>query len=111
MTETHQDDIFQKLMDVIESRKGGDPSVSYVARLMTKGREKISEKIMEEAREVCDAAGENDPAHLTYEICDLFFHALVMASYADISLDQIRSELERRFGTSGIAEKEGRHAT
>ena len=51
---------------------------------------------MEEAQEVCDAAGENDPAHLTYEICDLFFYALVRAGYADISLDRRESHGEKK---------------
>jgi len=101
-------DIFQSLFDVIEARKKSSPESSYVAKLMHRGTEKINSKIIEEADEVCEAALENDKAHLVYEICDLLFHAFVLASYKDIGLDDISTELERRFGTSGLVEKAGR---
>lgn len=101
-------DIFEKLFDVIEDRKKKDPSESYVASLMKKGTEKINSKITEEAAEVCEAALENDKAHLVYEICDLMFHTLVLAGYKDITINDISAELERRFGTSGITEKNSR---
>ena len=101
-------DIFSNLFDVIEERKKSSPETSYVAKLMHKGTEKINSKIIEEADEVCEASLENDRDHLVYEICDLLFHTLVLASYKDIKLDDIRAELERRFGTSGLVEKAGR---
>lgn len=101
-------DIFNSLFEVIEERKKSSPESSYVAKLMHKGTEKINGKITEEAGEVCEAALEEDKAHLVYEICDLLFHTLVLASYKEIKLDDIRAELERRFGTSGLTEKAGR---
>ena len=105
-----QQDIFQKLFDVIESRKKESPDSSYVASLMTKGTEKINSKIMEEAAEVCEAALEEDRDHLVYEICDLLFHTFVQAGHRNVTLIDIRKELERRFGTSGLEEKAGRTA-
>lgn len=101
-------DIFNSLFDVIEERKKSSPDASYVAKLMHRGTEKINSKIMEEAEEVCDAALENDKEHLVYEICDLLFHTFVMASYKEITIDEIKKEFERRFGTSGLVEKAGR---
>ena len=101
-------DIFSSLFEVIEERKKSSPETSYVAKLMHKGTEKINSKITEEAGEVCEAALEEDKDHLVYEICDLLFHTLVLASYKEIKLDDIRAELERRFGTSGLVEKAGR---
>ena len=101
-------DIFSRLFDVIAARKSASPEKSYVAKLMHKGTGKINEKISEEAGEVCEAALEDDKAHLTYEICDLLFHAFVMASYKEITIDDIKTEFERRFGTSGLVEKAGR---
>lgn len=101
-------DIFNRLFEVIEERKNSSPESSYVAKLMHKGTEKINSKIIEEAEEVCEAALEEDRAHLVYEICDLLFHTLVLASYKEIKLDDIRTELDRRFGTSGLVEKAGR---
>jgi len=103
-----ENDIFNKLFAVLESRKSADPSSSYVAGLYAKGVEKIASKIAEEAAEVCEAALEADTKHLTYEICDLFFHTLVLATHKDITLAEIEAELARRFGTSGLEEKASR---
>jgi len=97
--------MFKELFDTIEARKGKDPSESYVASLMAKGTVKINSKIAEEAAEVCEAALEDDKAHLLYEICDLLFHAFVMAGYKDITCEDIEAELRRRHGTSGLVEK------
>ncbi len=101
-------DIFERLFEVIDERKKASPESSYVARLMQRGAEKINGKIIEEADEVCEAALETDREHLVYEICDLLFHTFVLASYKDITIDQIKKEFERRFGTSGLVEKAGR---
>ena len=103
-----EEDIFNRLFKVLEERKNASPETSYVAGLMHKGTVKINSKIVEEAIEVCQAALEDDREHLVYEICDLLFHAFVLASYRDISIDDIKKELERRFGTSGLEEKAGR---
>lgn len=45
---------------------------------------------------------------LIYESADLLYHLLVGLSYCDISPDRVMSELKRRFGTSGIDEKNAR---
>jgi len=104
-----EQDIFDRLFAVIEERKGSSPDSSYVASLMHRGTEKINSKVMEEAEEVCEAALEDDRDHLVHEICDLLFHAFVLAGYRGITLEDIRAELERRFGTSGLEEKAGRN--
>jgi len=101
-------DIFDRLFDVIYDRKMTPSEKSYVASLMQKGTDKINSKILEEAEEVCEAALEDGKEHLTYEICDLLFHTFVLASYRGVGLDEIRGELERRFGTGGLEEKAGR---
>ncbi len=101
-------DIFKMLFEVIEERKKGSSEKSYVAGLMHKGTEKINSKVMEEAGEVCEAALEDDREHLVYEICDLLFHSFVLASHKEIELDDIKKELTRRFGTSGLDEKAAR---
>ncbi len=101
-------DIFDRLFEIIKQRKESDPEKSYVASLFRKGTDKINSKITEEASEVCEAALEDDHDHIIYEICDLIFHTFVLAGYKNITLAEIRDELERRFGTSGITEKAGR---
>ena len=104
------DSMFKELFDTIEDRKGKDPSQSYVSSLMAKGTAKINSKITEEAAEVCEAALEDDKAHLLYERCDLLFHTFVMAGYKNITLEDIENELRRRHGTSGLVEKASRGA-
>lgn len=102
-------DIFDRLFEVIDDRKRQSPDTSYVAKLMHGGAEAINAKVAEEAREVCDAGLGEDKAILVHEVCDLVFHAFVLAGYRDVTLAQIRAEFERRFGTSGLVEKAGRH--
>lgn len=103
-------DIFDKLFEVIDERKKQDAGKSYVSSLFQKGTEKINAKISEEAAETCEAALEDDHDHLVYEICDLLFHTFVLCGHKDIKLEEIRSELARRFGMSGHTEKANRKA-
>ncbi len=84
---------------------------SYVASLLAGGVDKIGAKIVEEAREVVEAAAEpGDPGreHLVKEVADLVFHALVMLGHRDLEWADVEAELGGRFGISGIAEKESR---
>ncbi len=45
---------------------------------------------------------------MIYEVADLFFHTLVLLGYYDLPPERIYAELRRRFGLSGIEEKESR---
>ncbi len=98
-------DILDQVFEVIESRKQASPETSYVARLMAGGAEKINAKILEEAGEVAEAGLADNKEHLTKELCDLLFHAFVLAGHRGVSLDDIRAVLRQRFGTSGLVEK------
>ena len=101
--------IFQSLFDTIEARKTVSPDESYIASLMDGGTEKIAAKIIEESVETTEAALNDEREHIIHEICDLLFHTFVLAGYKNISLAEIEKELERRFGTSGLAEKAQRN--
>lgn len=98
-------DILDKVFDVIEQRKAASPDTSYVAKLMAGGPEKINAKILEEAKEVCEAGLETDRQHLVNEIADLLFHTFVLAAHRGVGLDDIREIFQQRFGTSGLVEK------
>jgi phosphoribosyl-ATP pyrophosphohydrolase len=102
------DDFLDTLENVIRARKGGDPETSYVAKLFTRGRAKIAQKLGEEATETVIAAIRDDRAEITGEAADLIFHLLVLLADADVSLDDVRAELRRREGVSGIDEKASR---
>ena len=103
--------ILLALMDVIAERKARPPERSYVARLLSGGSAAIGAKIVEEASEVVAAADEPGPegrAHLVHEVADLLFHTLVLLGHREVPWTAVEAELARRFGISGIEEKEGR---
>lgn len=107
------DHILARLMAVIADRKANPPAKSYTTSLFQGGVAKIGGKILEEAREVVEAAGEAGEAgrsHLIYEAGDLIYHLFVMLGHRDIALSEVESELARRFGMSGIDEKAARSA-
>lgn len=101
-------DIFQRLTEILESRKGAAADSSYVAKLYAKGDDAILKKVIEEAGEVLLAAKDGDNAHLVYEVADLWFHTLVLLAHKGLSSDDILNELARREGVSGITEKASR---
>jgi phosphoribosyl-ATP pyrophosphohydrolase len=103
-------DSLARLAAVIESRKGGDPDKSYVARLLARGPDAFLKKIGEEATEVVMAAKDGDRRKLVNEVADLWFHSMIaLAHYGAAPADVIR-ELERREGLSGLDEKALRKA-
>ena len=96
---------FDQLLAAIIERRSGDPATSYVAKLTAKGRAKIAQKLGEEAVETVIAAIQNDRAGMVSESADLMFHLAVLLADAGLSFDDIRAELARREGVSGIEEK------
>ena len=107
--------ILPDLMAVIADRKANPPAErSYVVSLLNGGTSKINAKITEEAGEVVEAAdepGQDGRDHLVKEVADLVFHALVLLGLKDIPWSEVEAELARRFGVSGIVEKESRGRT
>lgn len=101
-------DILSELAAVLEERKTQDPESSYVARLYDKGLDAILKKIGEEATETVMAAKDGVPDKIVYEVADLWFHSLVLLAHQGLGPDQVLSELQRRFGLSGLDEKASR---
>lgn len=98
-------DTLGRLESVIAERRGASADSSYVALLFAKGREKIAQKVGEEATETVIAALSGDPAKLTAEAADLLFHLLILLADGGVGIDDVLAELDRRDGISGIAEK------
>ena len=98
-------DILEKLYATIESRKGADKNVSYVAKLFHKGTLKIAQKVGEEAVETVIAAVGEDKEALINEASDLLFHLLILLADKGVTLDEIIHELDTRMGISGLDEK------
>lgn len=106
-------DTFDRLMAQVMQRALEMPEGSYTTKLIRGGVEKMGAKILEEAQEVVDAARESetpDNDHLIYEAGDLIYHLWVLLGSRGIHVDQIRNELARREGVSGLEEKKNRTA-
>ena len=93
-------------------RRDAAPDSSYVASLYAGGLNRILEKIGEEATETVLAAKDATDAGrddaLIHEVADLWFHTLVMLVHLNQQPRWVLDELSRRFGVSGIEEKNSR---
>jgi len=101
-------DVLSRLAAVLEERKAADPGSSYVAGLYHKGLDAILKKIGEEATETVMAAKDGDADKIVYEVADLWFHTLVLLAREGLGPEQVLTELDRRFGLSGLEEKAAR---
>ena len=100
-------EVLARLSDVIEHRKGGDPSASYTAKLLA-DPSLAAKKLGEEAVETVIAATQGDKAALAAESADLIYHWLVVLAAAGVPLDEVAARLEAREGMSGLDEKAAR---
>ena len=99
------DDTLDRLFATIGARRTAPPDSSYTASLFARGRGRIAQKLGEEAVETVIAAMDDDPAKIVPEAADLLYHLLVLLVDAGLTLDEVRAELARREGMSGLAEK------
>jgi phosphoribosyl-ATP pyrophosphohydrolase len=97
-------DTLERLADVIEQRRAGDPDKSYVARLFQKGGDAILKKVGEEATELVMAAKDVERQKIVYEAADLWFHSMLALAWHGIRPAEVLAELERREGLSGLEE-------
>jgi len=89
-------------------RRRADPRVSYTAKLLEGGLDKIGGKVIEEAAETVAAALNETPSRIAAESADALYHLLVLWAAAKVKPGQVWTELARREGTSGLAEKQSR---
>ena len=99
---------------ILERKNTLNDNASKEAKSWTKklldDKELMLSKIREEADEVCVAINEESDEQVIYESADLLYHTLVGLGYRDISPDRVKQELAKRFGMSGITEKESRNS-
>jgi phosphoribosyl-ATP pyrophosphohydrolase len=96
------------LARIVTERAGSPPSESYTAKLLEGGASRTAKKFGEEAVEAVIAATTGDRAGLVAESADVLYHLLVMLHGADVPLEEVLAELERRTGRSGLEEKASR---
>ena len=96
----------EKLVKTIKARKGNDIKSSYTASLLSKGNDHCLNKLKEELTELEDAI--KNKKNTIHESADVIYHLLVTLESAGINFDDIITELKKREGTSGLAEKKNR---
>jgi phosphoribosyl-ATP pyrophosphohydrolase len=101
-------EVIHRVQETLIARKDAAPDSSYVASLYAKGTDAICKKVAEEAAEVIMAAKDGDRLHLVREVCDVWFHTLVLMTHFGIGVDDVMMEFRRREGISGIDEKKSR---
>jgi len=92
---------------ILERKNSSNDEKSWTKRLLN-DKELMLSKIREEADEVCVAIDIESDEQVIHEGADLLYHTLVGLGYRDITPDRVRQELEKRFGVSGVEEKESR---
>jgi phosphoribosyl-ATP pyrophosphohydrolase len=97
-----------RLFATIASRKDADPSLSYTAKLLAKGKLKIAKKLGEEGVETALAAVAEGNSELAAESADLLYHLLVLWAACDLEPRDVYAALEARAHRSGLAEKAAR---
>jgi len=103
-------DTLARLESTIAERLKASPEESYVASLAARGLPVIARKFGEESTEAVVAALTGDDDELVGEAADVLFHLLVLLAKKGIPLARVMAELDRREGTSGLAEKAARGA-
>lgn len=100
--------IISALAKILKDRKTESSDTSYTASLYKGGKAKIIEKIKEESGELIEAIEEKDNTEVVKELADLWFHTMVALENSNIDINDVFGEFQRRFGTSGIEEKNSR---
>lgn len=93
---------------IVAKRANATPDESWTAKLVAGGQAKAAKKLGEEAIEAVMAAVQNDRENLVYESADLLYHLMVVLKIADIPLQDVMQELERRTAQTGLNEKASR---
>jgi len=102
-------EILDGLWRTVESRRhAGDVEHSHSARLLARGTPKVAQKLGEEAVECVIEATLGHRRNTILESADLLYHLVVVWVDAGIRPEEVWTELARRQGISGVAEKAAR---
>jgi phosphoribosyl-ATP pyrophosphohydrolase len=89
--------VLSDLEGVLRDRRESRPSGSYSVGLLD-DRDLLQRKVMEEAFEFCleVSRSEIDRSRVVSEAADLLFHTVVGLVAADVGIDEVLDELDRR---------------
>jgi phosphoribosyl-ATP pyrophosphohydrolase/phosphoribosyl-AMP cyclohydrolase len=100
--------VIDSLYHTIEDRKNSSKNESYTASLLHGSQNSMLKKVVEEAGEFTFAVKDDNIQEIIYEAADITYHVLVALASKNINPDRVKQELARRFGLSGINEKNSR---
>ncbi|OFW80848.1 MAG: phosphoribosyl-ATP diphosphatase [Alphaproteobacteria bacterium RIFCSPLOWO2_01_FULL_40_26] len=93
----------EELFNILKQKISAEEKNSYTYELVKGGVEKITRKIGEEALEVVIASfihqknsNTKTRKELIGEVCDLFYHTLVLLTSQQIEFDEVLKELHKR---------------
>jgi phosphoribosyl-ATP pyrophosphohydrolase len=101
-------EVFDRLFGTVAGRRDCPREDSYTTSLFAGGVDAIGEKVLEEAAELVQAAKEGEQGQVVREAADLIYHAWVLLAEAGVSPEEVKEELTRREGVSGLEEKRTR---
>lgn len=88
--------VLEDVFATIQDRKKARPEGSYTAKLFAEGKDRIAQKVVEEAGETAIAGVKDDKEHLVREVADLMYHCLVLLSAAGAKPEEVWQELRSR---------------
>ncbi|HJV19408.1 MAG TPA: bifunctional phosphoribosyl-AMP cyclohydrolase/phosphoribosyl-ATP diphosphatase HisIE [Sediminibacterium sp.] len=92
----HSEDFLLYLQDIINLRKNAPVEESYVARMFSKGLNKIAQKVGEEAVEMVIEAKDSNTELFLNESADLLFHYLLLLNAKGHTLADVLTILQKR---------------
>jgi len=84
------------LEEIIVERKSSPVEGSYTSELFAAGRQRVAQKVGEEAIEVALASTSGDRVATINESADLLYHLLVLLAHHDIRLTYVIDTLKQR---------------
>lgn len=90
------DGFLYQLQGIIATRAQASPEESYTARLLQKGRQKIAQKVGEEAVELILEAQSGPDDLFLNETADMLYHLLVLLHSRDLSIQDVERVLQER---------------
>ena len=99
---------FHTLERIIDDRTRADWERSYTKSLLEAGAGRIAKKFGEESVELVIASLSGKQDEIVAEAADVVYHLLVLLKGANVSLDDVLQELNRRTSKSGLEEKASR---
>jgi phosphoribosyl-ATP pyrophosphohydrolase len=92
----------------VADKSGGDPAMSYTAKLLAAGPALCAKKLGEEGVELALAVASGHKSDIANEAADLLYHLAVALEASGVSGADVAAVLATRRGQSGLAEKASR---